>query len=60
MGVGGNKGNNDADNAKEKNAARSFLSFFFEKETKEPWPPLLSLGNVMLDPNPHQLYCTNK
>ena len=38
MGVGGNKGNNDADNAKEKNAARSFLSFFFEKETKEPWP----------------------
>ena len=60
MGVGGNGGNDDADDAKEKNVAWSFVFFSLETETKEPWPPLLSLGNVMLDPNPHQLYCTNK
>ena len=59
MGGGGSGGNDDADDTKEKNAARSFVFFSFETETKEPWPPLLSLGNVMLDPNPHQLYCTN-
>ena len=60
VGVEGNKGNDDADDAKEKNAVRYLVSFSLEKETKEPWPPLLSLGNIMLDPNPHQLYCTNK
>ena len=60
VGVGGNEGNDDADDAKEKNAARSFVSFSLEKETKEPWPPLLFLGNVMLDPNPHQLYLLYK
>ena len=59
VGVGGNEENDDADNAKEKNAARSFVSFSLETKTKEPWPPLISLGNVMLDPNPHQLYCAN-
>ena len=52
-GVGGNKGNGDADDAKEKNAARSFVFFSTEKETKELWPPpLLSLGDVMMDPDP--------
>ena len=59
MGVGGNKEDDDADDAKEKNAARSFVSFSLEKEMREPWPPLLSLGNIMLDPNPHQLNCTD-
>ena len=46
VGVGGNGGKDDADDA-------TFVSFSLETETKEPWPPLLSLGNVMLDPNPH-------
>ena len=52
-GVGGNEGNGDADDAKEKNDAPSFVSFSSEKGTKEPWPPpLLSLGDVMMDPDP--------
>ena len=34
-GGGGNKANNDADDAKEKDAAQSFVSFSSEKETKE-------------------------
>ena len=34
-GGGGNKENGDMDGAKEKNAARSFVFFFSEKETKE-------------------------
>ena len=50
-GVGGNEGNGDADDAKEKNDAPSFVSFSSEKETKEPWPPpLLFLGDSMMDP----------
>ena len=57
-GVRGNKGNGDADGAKEKNVA-SFVSSSFEEETKEPWsPPLLSLGDVMLNPDPDQLHST--
>ena len=39
----------------EKDAARSFVSFFLEKETKEPLPtpPLsLGLGDVMMNPDP--------
>ena len=53
---GGDKGNGNADDAKERNAARSFVSFFSEKEAEEPWPPpLLSLGDVMMDPDPEQL-----
>ena len=53
-GVRGNKENREADNGMEKDAARSFVSFSSEKETKEPWhpPPLLSLGDVMVDPDP--------
>ena len=50
-GVEGNEGNGDVDEAKEKNAAWSFVSFSSEKETKEPWPPpLLFLGDAMMDP----------
>ena len=40
-GVGENEGIGDADGANEKDAAWSFISLFSEKETKEPWPPLL-------------------
>ena len=40
-GVGGNEGNSDADNTKEENVVRSFVSFSSEKETKKPWPPPL-------------------
>ena len=40
-GVGGNKGNSNMDDAKEKSATRSFVSFPPEKETEEPWPPPL-------------------
>ena len=40
-GVRGNEGISNADNASEKDAAWSFVSFFVEKETTEPWPPLL-------------------
>ena len=41
------------DDSEETNAARSFVSFSSEKETKEPWPPpLLSLGDDMLNPDP--------
>ena len=43
---------------KEKDAARSFVSFFSEKETKEPWP-LLPLS-VMMDPDPRQFAQTTK
>ena len=51
--VGGNKGNGDEDDVKENIVARSFVSFSSEKETKEPWhPTLLSLGDVMMDPDP--------
>ena len=54
--VGGNEGNGDANNAKEKDAAWSFVSFSSEKETKELWPsPPLSLGDVMMNPDP-ELY----
>ena len=35
-GVGGNEGSGVTDNAKEKVAVRSFVSFSSEKETKEP------------------------
>ena len=36
---------------------RHSLSFSSEKEAEEPWtPPLLSLGNVMVDPEMDQLY----
>ena len=31
----GDKGNNDEDNAEEKNTVRSFISFSSEEETKE-------------------------
>ena len=40
-GVGGNEGIGNADDASEKDAAWSFVSFSLEKETKEPWPPPL-------------------
>ena len=40
-GAGGPEVNGVAANAKEKVAARSFVSFSSEKETKEPWPPPL-------------------
>ena len=54
---GGDKGNGNADDAEERNVERSFASFSLEKETMEPWPPpLLSLGDVMMGPNPNQLY----
>ena len=37
------------------------LLFFEGEETKEPWPPsLLSLGDVLLNPDPDQLHCKNK
>ena len=44
--VGGNEGIGDADDANEKDAAWSFVSFSLEKETKEPWslPPLSRRG----------------
>ena len=59
-GVRWNKANGDANGAKETNAA-SFVSSSSEEETEEPWPPpLLSLGDVMLDPDPDQLHSTNK
>ena len=45
-----NEENGDADDAKEKDAARSFVSFFSEKETKDPWPP--PLLSVVMDPDP--------
>ena len=52
----GNEGNGDADDAKERNAARSIVYFSSEKEAEEPWPPpLLYLGDVMMDPDPEQL-----
>ena len=54
-GVRGNKENREADNGMEKDAARSFVSFSSEKETKEPWPPpplSLGLGDVMMNPDP--------
>ena len=35
-GVEGNEGDGDVDNAKEKDAARSFISFSSKKETQEP------------------------
>ena len=48
--VGENKGNGDADDEKEKDAARSFVSFSSEKETKELWPPsLLHISRRCLD-----------
>ena len=47
--------NNSEDNAEETKAAHSFVSFSFEKETKEPChPPLLSLGDDMMDPDPEE------
>ena len=52
-GVGGSNGNDDADYAKEKDAAWSFVSFPSEKKTKKPWPPpYLTLVDVMMDPDP--------
>ena len=58
MGV---EGNDDVDDADETNAARSFVSFSSEKETKEPWPPpLLYLSEVMLDLNPCQFVQTTQ
>ena len=36
-----NNNNGDDDDAEEMNAARSFVSFSSEKETKEPRPPPL-------------------
>ena len=43
-GGGGNEGIGNTDDASEKDAAWSFVSFSSEKETKEPWPaPLLNL-----------------
>ena len=54
-GVGGNEGIGNADNTSEKDAAGSFVAFSLEKETKEPWPPvLLSLRDVMMDPDAEQ------
>ena len=63
-GVGRNKGIGDADDANEKDAAWSLVFFSSEKETKEPWPllPAVSLGDVVIDPDPeYYLYLqTNK
>ena len=51
-GVGGNEGNGDVSDTKEKDVAWFFVSFSSEKETKEPWSPSpLSLGDAMIDPN---------
>ena len=44
-GVGGNEGIGDADDANEKDAAWSFVSFSLEKETKEPWSLSSSPGD---------------
>ena len=45
MGVGENEGNGNTDKAKEKDAARSFVSSSLENKTKESWPlPVLTLG----------------
>ena len=41
-GVGGNERISDADDANEKDAMWSFISFSSEKETKEPWSPASS------------------
>ena len=52
--------NDNTNDVKEKNAV-TFVSSSSEEETKEHWPPsLLSLGDVMLDPDPDHLYNTNK
>ena len=60
-GGGGNEGIGNTDDASEKDAAWSFVSFSLEKETKEPWPPpLLYLSEVMLDLNPYQRVQTTK
>ena len=40
-GAGGNEGSGNADDASEKDAARSFVSFSLEKEMQEPGPPPL-------------------
>ena len=40
-GVGGNEGIGNADDASDKDAAGSFISFSLEKETKDPRPPPL-------------------
>ena len=59
-GVRRDEGNGNADDTKEKNVT-SFVSSSSEEETKERWPPpLLSLGDDMLDPDPDQLYNKNK
>ena len=53
----GGKGNGDENDTEERNTARSFGSFSSQEETKKPWPPLLLfLGDVMMDPDPDQLY----
>ena len=45
----GNKGNGDTDDAKERNAAVSIVSFSSEKEVEEACPPfLLPLGDAMM------------
>ena len=45
-GVAGREGNGDADDAKEKDTAWSFVSFSSERETKEPLsPPSFSPGD---------------
>ena len=49
---GGDEGNGGEDDAEETKAARSFVSFSSVKEMTEPWyPPLLSLGDDMMDPD---------
>ena len=48
----GDEGNGDENDAEKMKAARSFVSFSSVKETTEPWhPPLLSLGDDMMDPD---------
>ena len=62
-GVGGHEGNSGVGDAKKKDAVWSFVSFSSKEETKEPWPPppYVSLGGVMMDPDPEYIVsiCTN-
>ena len=59
--IGGDGGKDSESDTEEKNVERSFVFFSSEEETKEPWLPLLlSLGDIMLHPDPDQLHNTNK
>ena len=60
----GDKGNDDADDADETNTVRSFVFFFLEKETKEPWHPSLLYTPINLSEeeagNHHKQFCERR